>query len=131
MAVWKLMEKLLVVPGRTWQSMKGRWGDNTTTDTNASSVSSGGRNPYTVNEDLKIVKFIVETKRYDETGGNSLWKTMEERKVVPNRSWSSLKERFRKVIMGNIDQFEMAEDIRAAFKNIGGKKAAKQKRMKK
>jgi Rap1 Myb domain len=46
---------------------------------------------------MQLLRYICEKKRYADTGGVSLWQTMEAMKVVPNRSWASLKERFRKV----------------------------------
>ena len=45
---------------------------------------------------------------------------MEASKSIPNRTWYSLKERFHNVILKKIDQFEMHEDVKAAFKGIGG-----------
>ena len=47
---------------------------------------------------FQIVRYIVETRRYGDVGGNSLWQTMAARGVVPDRTYHSLKERFRKVI---------------------------------
>jgi len=46
---------------------------------------------------LQLLRYICDNKRYGDTGGVALWQTMEVKRVVPNRSWASMKERFRKV----------------------------------
>jgi len=135
--IWKLMEKLDVVPGRTWQSLKSRWNvietnlltqygvtmeellDDDKKDLNKDNFRYF---PYSIHEDLKIIKVIKEMNGFDKTGGETLWKTMEKGKLIPNRSWGSIKQRFRKVLVKKIDQFEMDDETRAAFKAIGRKK---------
>ena len=44
-------------------------------------------NYYSREEDLKILKFIAEKKRFDDVRGNDVWQVMEEMKVVKGRSW--------------------------------------------
>ena len=46
---------------------------------------------------IQILAYISENKRYEDTGGNAMWIAMAERKIVKNRSWESMKERFKKV----------------------------------
>jgi len=77
---------------------------------------------YTVEEDAKILGFIRDNKRFKETAGNTLWKTMEEQHVVPDRSWHSLKERFKKTIVVNIDKFQMSSEDLEAFKVVTQRK---------
>lgn len=57
---------------------------------------------YSTDEDLKILKFIIHYQRYADIKGNQLWKEMEEKHICFNRSWQSMKERFRKSIIGNL-----------------------------
>ena len=66
-------------------------------------------------EDLKIIGFIVEKNRFLDVGGNELWKMMEKRTVLEGRSWQSMKERFRKVIFPNINQYNLDKNIIANF----------------
>lgn len=86
--------------------------DNATvaSDSNRSttSVVSGikqSRN-YTMAEEIGILKFIITNRRFSEVNGNSLWQLMETKKVVDNRSWQSMKERFRRHIGPNLDRYE-------------------------
>ncbi|XP_068218756.1 uro-adherence factor A-like [Palaemon carinicauda] len=60
---------------------------------------NGTRKPYSKNEDVQILKYIIKHKGYDQLGGNLLWQDMETSKTIPGRSWHSLKERFRKRIV--------------------------------
>ena len=41
--------------------------------------------------------YICQNKRFLDTGGKAMWVGMEEKKVLKNRTWGSMKERFRKV----------------------------------
>jgi hypothetical protein len=84
-------------------------------------------NYYTRVEDLNIIKFIAENKRYDNVGGNEVWQVMEERKVVEGRSWQSMKERFRKAIMKRILSYGLCGETVKRFRGLSGRK--KQKRM--
>ncbi|KAH9413400.1 hypothetical protein DERP_007876 [Dermatophagoides pteronyssinus] len=52
---------------------------------------------YTMEEDGSILKFIIKTGRYREIKGRSLWEDMERNRIC-NRTWQSMKERFRKII---------------------------------
>ena len=40
---------------------------------------------YSRSEDEKILAYIAKNRRFSDTGGNLLWKTMEERNIVPDR----------------------------------------------
>ena len=40
---------------------------------------------YLRSEDEKILVYIAQKRRFSETGGNLLWKTVEKEKVVPDR----------------------------------------------
>jgi len=98
----------------------------------SSSFSRGYRSNvkyYTAEEDTKIVQYIIKNKGFKETTGNSLWKNMEESNMVPGRTWLSLKERFRKTILLNIEKFNISSTNIQAFQEIrkGKKKKRKQK----
>ena len=60
---------------------------------------------YDQEEEKAILNFIVNNKRYSEVNGKSLWIMMEEKHVVANRSWQSMKERYRKYIAPNLGKF--------------------------
>ena len=64
---------------------------------------------YTRGEDLNILRFIVENERFEDVRGNQVWHVMEERKVVEGRSWQSMKERFKKVIIKRIMTYNLGE----------------------
>ena len=49
---------------------------------------------YTKDDDLKIVRFILESRH--SPNGQILWKKAEDENLVPGRSWQSLEGRFKK-----------------------------------
>lgn len=53
---------------------------------------SGGRLPYTHDDDVAILKYV--SKHKTETGGNRLWQQMEKQHVT-NHSWQSMKHRYK------------------------------------
>lgn len=59
---------------------------------------------YTIEEDMKIIRYILENKwcRQD-VKGPAMWELMAERKIVPSRTWQSLKERFTTFIQRNLE----------------------------
>ena len=140
-------------PGRSWQSLKGRFdkhilpslnrfGVNRTqlaeADGKAKTASAavlaeeGNRTrevrmSYTRTEDLAILGFIADNKRFGDVGGVEMWKLMEEREVVVGRSWQSMKERFRKKILTNIKNYNLSKERLKGFTSEGGRE--KQKRM--
>ncbi|ROT69387.1 putative serine/arginine repetitive matrix protein 2-like [Penaeus vannamei] len=72
-----------------------------------------GRRPYSRNEQKSILEFIIKNKRYGEVKGNVLWKDMEKRKVCPLRSWESMKEHYRKVIITDLAPYQLSKKIEA------------------
>ena len=151
--LWRQMESQGVCPGRSWQSLKGRFDKHilpnlnrfgtsrtqlTEADGKAKTVSSevmareGNNNrearmSYNRSEDLAILGFIIDNKRYSDVGGVEMWKLMEEREVVVGRSWQSMKERFRKKILTNIKSYNLSKEHLKAFTSGGGRE--KQRRM--
>ena len=145
--VWKKMEDEWVCPGRTWHSLRERFekhikphlnkfgsskSDLLKADQhhNISKQNAGSKNCnfYSKEEDLKIISFIVDNKRFLCVGGNKLWKIMEERAILDGRSWQSMKERFRKVISPKINQYKLDKIIVENF--VKGNRSKKEKRLK-
>ena len=147
------METQGVCPGRSWQSIKGRFDKNIlptlnrfgTTRTelseadgkvktaSAAVVAEEGSAPrearmsYSRAEDLAILGFIADNKRFGDVGGVEMWKLMEQREVLMGRSWQSMKERFRKRILINIKSYNLSKEQLKGFTSGGGRE--KQKRM--
>lgn len=48
-----------------------------------------GKNFYTEDEDKALLDFIMQSEKYDRTGGVRLWMLMEQKQVVPGKSTSS------------------------------------------
>merc|ERR1712024_59114 len=61
---------------------------------------------YTTEEDREIIKFIVKNNRIGDVKGNSLWELMQQKGVAIGRSHQSMKERFRKTISKNIENYD-------------------------
>merc|ERR1712111_69130 len=78
---------------------------NTTLETSTASTVSR-RDLFSFEEDLAILRFIVDTKRYSEVKGNVLWEAMEKAKVCPGRTYQSMKERFRRRIVPKLEKFK-------------------------
>ena len=76
---------------------------NAPTRKTASDQAGSSRRPFTRSEDEAILRHILNNEDFSRVGGKKLWTEME--KVVGGRSWQSLKERFRKKIMGNLRSF--------------------------
>ena len=69
----------------------------------ATDQAGSSRRPFTRSEDEAILRHILNNEDFSRVGGKKLWTEMET--VVGGRSWQSLKERFRKKIMGNLRSF--------------------------
>lgn len=84
------------------------------------SLSTSG-NFYTAEEDKDILKFIVKNSRIGDVKGNALWELMERKGVATGRSHQSMKERFRKTISKNIENYDdivMDKEVRKRIKNL-------------
>jgi len=150
--LWRQMESQGVCPGRSWQSLKGRFDKHILPNLGRFGVSRThlaeaddkaktappevlgeegnkreARMSYTKAEDLAILGFIADNRRFGDVGGVEMWKLMEEREVVVGRSWQSMKERFRKKIVNNIKSYNLNKEQLKGFTAVGGKE--KQKRM--
>ena len=97
------METMKICNGRTWQSMKGRWekyvskdlskfnvtaedliaadkrifGDDGATEENDDQSNfrgvRTGRSFYTREEDMKIINFLLQNRRYQDVKGRAVW----------------------------------------------------------
>jgi hypothetical protein len=74
-----------------------------------------GANYYTAADDQKILDYIVQNKRFSHLGGRALWQMMENEEVLPGRTWHSLNERFRKVILKKIRTYGLSEETVSKF----------------
>ena len=77
------------------------------------------RAAYTHSEEEKIVKWIADNKRFGEVKGNSMWRIMQDKKILGDRTEQSMKERFRKKILPRIDIYSsIDENAKARFRDI-------------
>ena len=53
-------------------------------------------------EDLEILKFLIQKKKFSETKDDKIWESMEEQNVILRRSGQSMKSRFNKIISPNL-----------------------------
>ena len=144
-SIWRKMEEEWICPGRTWHSLRERFekyieinlklygtsiSDLLQVD-NQNNISKGVRgtrkncNYYSKDEDLKIIQFIIDNKRFDDVKGNELWKVLEERNVLKGRTWQSMKERFRKVIVNKLNQYKINSSDRKQFEKRSNSKKEK------
>lgn len=59
---------------------------------------AGYRKPYSKKEETKMLQYIIDNQAYTLLRGRAFWEGMEESRIT-ERSWQSLKEHFRKVIV--------------------------------
>lgn len=78
------------------------------------------RREYTRQDDELIIDYVIKTKGFNEVKGRRYWREMEDRKVLPKRTWQSLKERFVKKIIPNIHTFNLDPKQRKAFQRPFG-----------
>ena len=60
---------------------------------------------YSEAEDKAMVDFIQAGERWGEVGGVALWKLMARKRLLRDRSWQSMKERFRKRVIKRLPAF--------------------------
>ena len=58
---------------------------------------------YSTEEDMMILNYIVRKAAYNKVGGNLLWQKMEKKKVVGDRTWASMRLRFSRTLIKNIE----------------------------
>ncbi|KAF2365159.1 Rap1 Myb domain [Trinorchestia longiramus] len=68
---------------------------------------------FTRTEDMLILDFILKNRRHKEVGAKRMWEDMVRVMTGLNhRSWHSVKERYRKIIVKNITQYDIPEKER-------------------
>ena len=77
---------------------------------------------YCKNEQQEIIDWIVKNEAYKSLKGNEIWKQMQEDNVGRGRTWQSLKEHFRKTLIGQIHTFGLSDEIQNNFKVAMGLK---------
>lgn len=93
------------------------------------------RHPYTEQEDSNMLEYIIKSRAYYRLRGIAFWREMEEAKITQNRSYQSLKERFRKCIIKNLkkkhcyDALDEDErnNIKVGYRTTAAKKTTKGK----
>ncbi|XP_069698661.1 uncharacterized protein [Periplaneta americana] len=116
---WKMLEEQEVCKPRKWLSMKEQFFRTilpaitsfNLAETELSEFRSMNRNYYTEDEDKALLNFVARNKRYQEVGGVQLWKLMERKQAVPGRTWHSMKERYRKVLVNKLDRYLPPETV--------------------
>ena len=128
--IWKHMEQQGLCPARSWKGMKTRFFGclvpklalyGLSKELLVASDRKIGEKPvivqpvnmreqketkmYTHDEDMAIIMYIIKNQRYKNVMGLKLWKLMEERQVVKDRSSSSMMSRFKKFILKNISMY--------------------------
>merc|ERR1719342_911802 len=115
--IWKKIEQESICPGRSWQSLRDRFNKKIVkrlpsfgvTKKELMAVKSkfqsckypveARKKRYTVEEDMKMLRFLLEKNRIKYVRGNSVWELMERRGIVQNRSWLSMKNRFTRHVI--------------------------------
>ena len=69
-------------------------------------------------EDKKIIQYIIENKNFSYIHGPKMWKEIESCEVVPNRSWSGLISGLNEVIFPKIEAYTLTKSDQPKFKNI-------------
>ena len=59
---------------------------------------------YSGAENEMIVHYIARKKAYNKVGRDQLWKKMEKSKIVGDRTWASMKLRFYRTLIKNIEK---------------------------
>jgi len=73
---------------------------------------------YTEEEDLNILKYIEENQMFENVKGRKVWQEIEEKNILEGRTWQSMKERFRKVMMTRIKSYGLIEETVQKFKGL-------------
>ena len=53
-------------------------------------------------DDIDILKFLIEKKKFSETKDDKIWESMEKQNIILRRSGQSMKSRFNKIISPNL-----------------------------
>ncbi|PSN31617.1 hypothetical protein C0J52_18043 [Blattella germanica] len=87
-------------------------------------------NFYSTAEDDALLNFISKRGRWRANGGTKIWKLMERKKVLPGRTWQSMKERYRKVLVDKLEEY-LQKNEKLQNSHVKVRKADSLKRSKK
>ncbi|GAB6021545.1 Telomeric repeat-binding factor 2-interacting protein 1 [Chamberlinius hualienensis] len=73
------------------------------------------RRGYSYNEQMTMLKYICKNKLQSEIGGNQIWKRMEEKNLLRERSWQSMKEHFRKKVLPQLHSYKISDNDKDQF----------------
>ena len=131
--VWELMEKLNVVPDRTWASMKQRCNKAIFPKMSQNDLKKRikdselpefrnlqiNRMPpvYTIEEDNEIVRYIADHEYYNEVYTLKLWKKLAKRGTIGKRGFKSLSDRYRRILRYRIRMgfYDLTHEERCLF----------------
>jgi len=122
---WISVEKDGLLPGRSWRLIKQKYfASNLTiyTERKLSSKKTGDKKVkkrlsayYTIEEDKQIIEYIVSVSQDNHAmlslKGNTFWKLLEEKQVLPGRTWQSLKNRFLKNVNKHLDCYGLSQAV--------------------
>ncbi|XP_049858333.1 telomeric repeat-binding factor 2-interacting protein 1-like isoform X7 [Schistocerca gregaria] len=84
------------------------------------------REEFTMEEEYAILAYLQKHNRFSNTGGNVVWKNMAATEPMGNRhTWHSLRERYLKKIVPNINKYNLPEEIVRRIKSKGSQPVAK------
>ena len=76
------------------------------------------KKPYSMEEDKKIIQYIIKNNKFSYVKGAKMWKEMENCGIVTKRSFMSLMRRFNTVIFPNIEAYNLIESDLSKFQKI-------------
>lgn len=75
------------------------------------------REEFTMEEEYAILTYLQKHNRFSNTRGNNVWKNMATTESVGKRhTWQSLRERYLKKIVPNINKYNLPEEIKRRVK---------------
>lgn len=78
-----------------------------------------GRINYTHDEDMGILQYILKTRKFESFKGTTMWRKMQKANVMSNtRTWQSLRERFLKKILPDLDRYELRREEKRYLQNV-------------
>ncbi|KAK3928898.1 Telomeric repeat-binding factor 2-interacting protein 1 [Frankliniella fusca] len=117
-AIWKRMS--VKFPNHTWQSLKEHFikkiiprvgslcRSAEELDRFRQGMKTSNRNPqmilnqYSEHEDNLILEYVSIEGKHAKLGGNTFWKEMQSKNIVPARTWHSIRERYLKYLRSSI-----------------------------
>ena len=82
----------------------------------ADSVQASSRRwGYTTEEEERILRYIVSKSEYYRVGSIALWQQMKEENLLEGRSWQSMRNHFREIIMSKLNAFPFLSEQDRSF----------------